>query len=138
MRLRHALFALLFLAAFAGGAATAEPETDNCLITNMAAVSMIEADIEDTERFMERAKLTRDAYDGYMREINTQRSTIDDLVDLRAGLFGLSGYEAASKMTSLMSHYGPAADKLVANSRANDVPTSDVTRSAFDCAAPAE
>jgi hypothetical protein len=56
-----ALMGLILLSACAASPAQAKPEFDVCLMTNMAAVNMLETQIEETEQFLTRARLTQDA-----------------------------------------------------------------------------
>ena len=117
--------------------APAEAKLDDCLIHNMAAVSMLEEDIAATEDLLTRARMTEEHYQSVQAELAEQRETIEHLLSLRHDMLHgehLDDSEQAARASVLMSAYKPGADAAIAKARADDLTAADLAAKATSCA----
>lgn len=132
-----ALIGLSFLVACAAPLAEAEPEFDNCLMTNMAAVAMLEDRINESEEFLTRAKMTLENYKSIRASLAEQRGVIANLLTLRADMLRddmLDESAQAARTSVLMRNYARSADAAIADAKANETPATELAAQATSCA----
>lgn len=129
--------AMLLTTACATTSGNAEQNFDTCLITNMAAVEMLNADIAETEEFLTRARMTAEAYQSIQSNLARDREAIANLLARRAVMLRddhLDDSEQAARTASLMRAYSAGADAAIAKARADEIPAADLAAIATSCA----